>query len=191
MPGSEMIFKPAPKGFTLVELLMVTALLSVVLLAVFSTYSSGIRIWREVKDAGILDKRELYTSLEKMKRELMGHIRDFTHIEFEGSHGKLIFPAVSKEGVMHTTYYFDKSASTFFKESYRFSDSLKEKMDKEKREAFSADEVKFSYLFYDPEKETGVWMTDFEEAKEGVPEAVRLDIRIAEEELNEYIFIPR
>lgn len=186
-----MISKPARNGFTLVELIMVTALLSMVLLAIFSTYSSGIRIWREVTSAGILEKRELYTSLEKMKRELMGHARDFTHIEFEGSRDKLIFPAVSKEGILHMTYYFDKNANIFFKESYRFNDSLKEEMDKEKREAFSADGVEFSYLFYDFEKEEGGWTTDFEEAEEGVPEAVKLNIRIGEEELNEYIFIPR
>ena len=191
MPGSEMISKPRREGFTLIELLMVTAILSMVLLAIFSTYSSGIRIWRGVKEAGLLEKRELYTSLEKIKRELMGHIRDFSHIEFEGSRDKLIFPAASKEGVMHMTYYFDKNSNTFFRESYRFSDSLKEKMDRKKREAFSADGVEFSYLFYDLEKETGVWMTDFEEAKEGVPEAVKLDIRMGQEELNEYIFIPR
>ena len=170
---------------------MVTALMSMLLLAIFSAYASGIRIWRSIKESGLAQDRRFYISTEKIKSELKGCIRDFKDIEFEGDKDKLIFPSVADLTIVTTTYKFDKKKKALMKEVVKFSESLKDKMEKRTIELFGADAVKFSYLFYDKKVEAAKWDEDFKREENGIPEAVKFDITRKGKRSKIYVFIPR
>lgn len=179
------------KGFTLVEVFLAAALLSIVLLTIFSAYTSGIRIWRTVKGVRFVSERRVPLSIEKVRRELAGYVRDFEEIEFEGNGKSLSFPGISDSGIVEITYLFDKGRHAFSRKSVKFSDSLKDKMRADVAELFSARKVEFSYLYYDEEEGAGVWLSDFSEEDDGIPEAVKLDITIGKKKFSRFVFLPR
>lgn len=187
-----MIFK-RNKGFTLVEVFLVAALTSVVLLTIFSAYFSGIRIWKTIKDLKLMENRTLYTGIIKVKRGLLGYTRDFKEIAFEGENEWVSFPGVSGLEIVKVTYEFDKIHKTLLKKTLKYSNSLKDKMDEEKISLFDADDVKFYYLFYNAEakEEADNWLEAFSESSNGIPRAVRLDISIKGREFSEYVFMPQ
>jgi len=175
----------------MLELILVTALMSMVLLAIFSTYAAGIRIWRAIRDSDISGDREFFIGTEKIRMELSGYIRDFKDIEFEGKAEELTFPGISGLDIVKITYEFDKNGDALLRKAVKYSDSLKEKMDERTTRLLEAEDIEFYYLFYDPEKETAQWVSDFTEEDSGIPEAVRLDIVKDGEEFSEYVFLPR
>ncbi|MBL7069217.1 MAG: prepilin-type N-terminal cleavage/methylation domain-containing protein [Candidatus Omnitrophica bacterium] len=178
-------------GFTLVELLLATALMGMVLLAIFSSYAAGIRVWRAIKDSDISGDRRFFIGTEKIRMELSAYIRDFGDIEFEGKMEELTFPSISGLDILKITYEFDKNGDVLLKKAVKYSDSLKEKMNEEITELLEAEDVEFYYLFYDPEEDTAQWVSDFTKEDNGIPEAVRLDITKDGEEFSEYVFLPR
>ncbi len=75
-------------GFTLIEILFVMAILSIVSLAVYSSFDSGIKIWQRLnKDAPAED---LNIFLEKISDDLRNSFK-FTGIEFVGRDKSISF----------------------------------------------------------------------------------------------------
>ena len=176
----------------MVEVFLVAALLGMVLLAIFSTYNAGIRIWRSIKELKLVEDRRFFIAIEKIRKELMGYIRDFDDISFEGDDKEgLSFPSISNLDIVKVTYHFDKNRDGLLRKVVRFSDSLKDKMEERTTELFDADDVQLYYLFYDAGEETGDWITCFTEEEEGIPEAIRFDITRKGEKFSEYVFLPQ
>ena len=164
--------------------------MGMVLISIFSTYNSGIRIWRSVKTSGLLDEKRFFISFEKLKKELMGYVRDFEDIDFEGDKDKLTIPALSGLEIVEVTYRLDKKYKGLIKEEIKFSDSLKDKMNPEKTGLFEADSVSFKYLFYDEAKSAAEWVTSFSGKENGIPEAIKLEIRKGDEEIRRVVVLP-
>lgn len=179
------------RGFTLVEAFLVAASLGIVLMTIFSSYSSGIRIWRATEKLRLVEDRRFYVCIEKIKRELMGYIRDFEDVNFAGDKEELSFPSLSDLNIVQVTYLFDKNRNCLLKKVIKFSESLKERMDETTSKLFDAEDVQFSYLFYDSKDKVGSWISGFSEKENGVPEAIRIDIKRNNEQCSKYVFIPR
>jgi len=178
------------KGVTLVELFLVTALMGIVLLALFSAYTAGIRIWRSVRELDVVKNRDSYLSFEKMRRKLTGYVRNFDDIDFEGDSKKVSFPSISGTDIVKLTYTYDKKRKALVEKTTKFSDFLKDKLKEKTVEIFDARGVAFSYLFYDKIEELGIWVTSFESI-DGVPEAIKINVTRDNEKFSEYVFLPQ
>ncbi len=179
------------RGFTLVELFLVAALTGIVMLAISSSYISGIRIWRSVKELRLTEDSKIFIAMEKIKRELKGYIRDFGEIPLEGDDRELSFSSLSGLQIVKVTYYFDAGRKGLFKKVVKFSDSLKDKMKEKKTRLFDARDVRFDYFFYKGQEEEGdYWIKEFTEEKDGLPQVVRFTIKRDGEEFAEHVFIP-
>ena len=185
------MIKKNNRGFTLVEIFLVAALVGVLLLTIFSTYSAGIRIWKATEELKLTEDREFYIAVEKIKRGLMGYLRGIKDIKFNGKENELLFPSVSGTDIVEVNYYFDKGDNRFLKKVSKYSDSLKDDIKPAASRFFDAEDIRFNYLFYDTQEEVGNWVTSFTEEESGIPEAIRFDIKRNGEEFSEYVFMPQ
>lgn len=179
------------KGFTFVELFLVTAILTVVLATIFSTFAGGVRIWNASQNLRASRDHRFIISMERIRTELKGFIRDCKEITFQGDKDKVSFPAVINARIVEITYRFDKKHDALIKETVQMSDSLKEKMSPAKQELFSARGVNFSYLIFNNKINSGGWVSTFSSADEGVPRAIKMNINRNNKIISEFIFIPQ
>ena len=181
------------KGFSLVEVFLVTAILGVVLVTLGSAYAAGVKIWRTANQLELVKDRKFIISMEKMTEELSGYIRDFEDedIDFGGDEGKVSFPLFSGSHAVQITYIFDKNRKYLLKKVVKLSDSLKDRMQGNKTELFDAKSSKFQYLLYDQINNTAYWASSFSKEDTGVPTAVKMEFDRKGENAKEYIFIPQ
>lgn len=84
--------RPAARGFTLLELLIVTAILGVVVATVGACIAAGIRVWEEARVFSALESRSLL-GLEILERDLRNTFV-FYGIPFSGEDRDLSFPGL-------------------------------------------------------------------------------------------------
>ncbi|MFH1395030.1 MAG: hypothetical protein ABIH09_02615 [Candidatus Omnitrophota bacterium] len=184
------------KGFTLIEVFLAASLLGIILVTIFSTYASGVRIWKTVKQVNLIADRKFVLTKEKVKREILGYVRDFEDIKLKGDDESFSFPAVVDSDIVELTYFYDKGEDALMCKTVKYSDSLKEKMKKRESKVFDAEDVEFSYLFYDEAdgEGSGAWLASFEQEESGIPKAIKLIIEVEKqdkkEEITEIIFLP-
>ena len=128
--------------------------------------------------------------------------RNSKKILFKGDDESVSFPYLGTFAIVEVTYYYDKGEDALMRKAVIFSESLKENMDEKETKLFDARDVEFSYLYApkDPggielETETsllGGWVTSFDEEENGIPKAVKFDIKLKgeEERIEKVIFFP-
>lgn len=82
----------ASGGFTLAELLVATTIVTVVMTALFTAYSSSIRLWR-IGESNLRSYQDARTSLSIMRRELQNIVPGSVHL-MQGTSDELEFFAV-------------------------------------------------------------------------------------------------
>lgn len=179
------------------------SLTGLILFTILSAYNSGIRIWRTVRSIGFIQDRRMMLSVERMKNELSGYVRDFDKIDkdivMEGESEEMTFPYLSGENILQVTYFYDKGEDALIRKAFKFSESLKDKMDAEETLFFKADNVVFSYFYYErtfeEEGEEALeeveWQDSFSAQKDGVPDVIKVYIEKNDKEITRYIFIPQ
>ena len=75
-------------GFTLIELVLVTAILGVIGMAVYGTFSNGINIWKQVTEDSAAEDITLF--FEKISFDLRNSFK-LTGIRFKGEKTQLAF----------------------------------------------------------------------------------------------------
>ncbi|MBL7073295.1 MAG: prepilin-type N-terminal cleavage/methylation domain-containing protein [Candidatus Omnitrophica bacterium] len=192
------------KGFTLVELFLAVSLFGIIMVTIFSTYAAGIRIWRTVKSVELIENRKFILTMEKIRRELYGRIRnmDDEELQFTGDDESVSFPYLNGAQIVVVTYYYNSGKDALMRKEIKFTESLKDKMDKKITKLFDARSVKFSYLYAPSDagetedgKEASIlggWVDSFEEKDDGVPKAVKFDMKFKgkEERIEKIIFFP-
>jgi len=86
---------PGKKGFTFVEVMLVVSLVTVVGLAVYTSFSHGLRIWGRGQD--IVAEEDVFIFLEKLSLELRNSFV-FSQVAFNGETRQLMFPGVFQSG---------------------------------------------------------------------------------------------
>ena len=85
----------SPRGFSLIELVIVSSLLVLVSLAVFSVFSGGLKIYRRAQSYQG-EKADILIFLEKMERELRNTF-NYSAVNFIGDPEKISFPGIVKK----------------------------------------------------------------------------------------------
>lgn len=168
------------KGFTIIELLIVTTIFSIVSIAVYATFGSGMRVWRRAQEINI-SERKVLLRMEKLSRELRQTF-DFKDIGFSGYKDKLNFAAIIDGDIVRINYSLDASQKIIFCTVDKLADILESK---EKNETLQSkplsfisavDKLSFSYFYFDLQKNAYSWKEDWQEGS--LPLAVKLEITV-------------
>ena len=202
--------KPVEKevGFTLIELLISIAIISLIGIAVYSTFANGINIWRRANENRAYERNMRLVS-EKLARELRNSFK-FSKIAFEGTEDSIMFPGLilvkgdcdegKSEGhyeVGRIAYFYDEERGAFCKEEKTYPEVFNE-------EEIGEGEVliprlcglEFRYCYLDNATGTYKWKDNWKkEEQDSIPQAVKIRLVFEKKsgessEFTRTIFIP-
>ena len=175
------------KGFTLVELLVVTVILSIALVVLYSGFRSGLAAYTRTEE-NLADRRDGEIFLLQFEQELKSAVpyaqaKEQGNNEFVGKKDSILFPArlrhYTAKGVEENIYvvrYDFKSDSLIRTERKLKSKSLKEKEELKETLFEKLKTCRFEYLYLDSSEKfewTNEWLNN---PYVGLPRAVRLTL---------------
>ncbi|MGE5279543.1 MAG: prepilin-type N-terminal cleavage/methylation domain-containing protein [Deltaproteobacteria bacterium] len=97
-----------PRGFTMIEVLIVVALFSVIGVSLFQCFATGLKVWKAATQPNFSYRRAVLC-LERLGRELRQQ-RTYPNTTWTGRDDALTFASVIHNRVYNITYAFDKDA---------------------------------------------------------------------------------
>gem|GEM_PF-2571703 len=171
-------------GFTLLELLVVVAILAGVVAAIGACLSAGIRAWEAAESCGAIEG-ELAVALDVLERDVANAVK-FYDTPFQGSERAMAIPSTgvfsagggelqpSRPGTVK--YWFDPQKRLLYRRAWRYPLSEPEG-DQDAEALFAgASDVSFSYCGTAP---GGQWFGQWIDPT-NLPAAVRVTIRLGE-----------
>ena len=182
-------------GFTLIELILVTAMLGVIGLALFGTFANGIHIWEKVTQESVAEDISLF--FEKISYDLRNSFK-MTGMKFRGGKNKVSFPAnikmrgdeSIKNSIGQVTYYFDRRKHILNRREATYSEVYRHKPGSKRILAEGLSSLSFTYFIYDANKKKYSWVTSWQERDEPfgivvedhLPLIIRIEVGIPTEQ---------
>ncbi len=163
------------RAFTLIELLIVSVLMSVVSLALYATFNSGIKIWQRISQTVIDEDASIF--LSKFRRDLSNGVR-FAGIDFSGDSQQIRLPAL--------IYSPQLALRTVGEVIYAYKDGEISRKERDFSHIYGQQEgfyesvlkdleyCKFTYYSYDREAKEYFW--EEEPAEGSLPLAVKIEL---------------
>ncbi|MCM8796060.1 MAG: prepilin-type N-terminal cleavage/methylation domain-containing protein [Candidatus Omnitrophica bacterium] len=165
-------------AFTLIEMLIVSAILSVVGLAIYATLNNGIKIWQKVNTP--LPEEDLNIFFDRFSLELRNSFK-FTGINFSGTKEMLEFPTLvnslrlQKRTVGKVIYIYEPQNQILNRYQLDFAGVYMGETNLTFRQSLrNIKSLRFQYYFYDKDKKEYLWQDEW--LKEDLPLAVRLEL---------------
>ena len=166
-------------GFTLIEMLIVTAILSVVALAVFATLNNGIKIWQKVNRQ--LPEEDLNIFFDKFAHDVKNTFK-FTGIIFSGTIEKVEFPTLvnslrlQKRTVGKLIYAYEPETRILNRYQVDFAGVYSGESKASPQQTLkNVRALKFQYYLYNEQNKVYLWQDEYG-YKEGLPLAVRVEL---------------
>jgi len=182
---------PYRSGFTLIELMLVSALLGVIGVGVYGTFSSGINIWKTVTQESINEDISIF--FEKISYDLRNTFK-YTGMRFRGDRMEVSFPAPLKSferdqfinSIGAVTYAFDHRKRAITKRDQTYSQFYQKKAGDQRILVEDISSLSFRYYVYEPDKKKYSWVTSWQEddqtlgrqVEENVPLIVRIEVDV-------------
>jgi len=186
---------PLSYGFTFIEIIIVIGMLSVISLAVYSNFSSGIRIWQRVNTHN--PEEDLNIFFDRFRLDLKNSFK-FTGHKFLGTQEMLEFttlvesPALNKKTVGRALYLYKADTGIVERRLKDFSQIYGEEEGAARQLARDIKALKFQYYAYDKENKRYLWLDKWSDA--ALPLAVRVELELKDEtdanKFNETVSIP-
>lgn len=198
-------------SFTLIELLVAVSIFSVVAIALYSTFSAGVSVWRRSEEGLAIyqDVRILLDDMEKeLKRAVLyGDESEEPMLAFEGASSEISFPTIANAATGDGTAYREiaKVSYRFSKEGaalMRVSSTVRQGFDDDSgtketvRQGVAAFAVSYAYDSGD-EDEPYVWKDEWKNDEGELPRGVRIMISLGDPvsgdvraEFVKYVLIP-
>lgn len=165
------------QGFTLVELLLVAAMLGAVGLTIVATFAGGLKIFNRM-ESYTAAKADVLLALEKMERDLRNTF-PLKGMDFVGDAKRMTFPAVRKDltgkaqaqgALGSVSYYRDDSGDerVLSREEKIYVRAVKKESSGHGDIAALTpiEDIRFQYFSYDPEAEAYSWVNAWDKSKE-------------------------
>ena len=174
-----MLYIRKNKGFTLIEILVVIGMLSVIALAIYATFSNGVRIWQRLNVE--MPEEDLNIFIDRFARDARNGLL-FTGVDFIGTEDRVEMPTLVNDAVSgdrtigKAIYRYDSGEKSLKREERDFSQVYK---GQDGRVTFWLDDVtsvRFTYYFYSETEEKYYWKEKWQQ--EGLPLAVRLELEL-------------
>ena len=169
------------------ELILVSVILSVVGMAVYTAFSNGIRLWKRVnQESPQKDASMFFAKISYDLRSLVRH----SAVSFSGKPDSISFAAFVVSGTEEDTkknlgmvsYYFEKKKDAVAREQSNYSQLYLSERGSVRWLLRGVDSLTFRYYCYDPENEEYIWLDawDADEAPPGmkVDEALPLSVMV-------------
>ena len=169
------------RGFTLIELCLVSLIASVIGLAVYFTFSNGMRIWQKANQKVV--EEDLSIFFDRFALDARNCLK-FSGLGFLGAKERLeiVSRVVSRGGfepapaIGLVAYFYEPRSKALFREENDLSRIFEGKQGTVKGILENLNSLKFGYYFYDKEKKEYVWLE--EATLEGLPLAVRIEFEL-------------
>ncbi len=170
-------------GFSLLELLIVTALIPVLSMAVFANFNSGVKLWQAIQ--ANLAEEDVLIFYQKAGEDFTNAIR-WGEIDVDGSGSSFTFvtridaPAAlgGGNGIGVVRYFFDPSARAIEKETKNFNQIFKKQPGTGRVALSNVDGCRFEYLFENTDFQKFEWIQEWRRPRE-LPLAVRATFHVA------------
>jgi prepilin-type N-terminal cleavage/methylation domain-containing protein len=166
-------------GFSLIELLLVTAMLGIVSLAIFSTFNNGFKIWQKINKS--LVEEDLGIFFDKFAQDLSNCLKN-SSIPFTGDQHKLVIPTLVSSSrlksrtVGQATYSYDRQSGWLTRQANDFSQCYSHQEDNPIALLKDIEFLKFEYYYFDLQKQEHIWKEEWQEM--GFPLAVRVSLKL-------------
>ncbi len=153
------------KGLTLIEMLLAVSLLSVLSVAIYQSFSNGIKVWDRAREFVVEEDISIF--FDKLESDL-NNIVKFSQIVFKGEEKELEFCSVVRtpqdphfkdsEGVFidqigKVQYFYDRLKKGIYRRQSNYSESLYEKVKIDGRLMISqVEDLEIKYHFSSSEK---------------------------------------
>jgi prepilin-type N-terminal cleavage/methylation domain-containing protein len=181
------------RAFTLVELLISVAIFSVISIAIYSTFSSGLKVLRKAKTMDFT-RQKILLKEERFARELRESLPCRKQL-FSGKAAKVSFSGTQNYAPCRISYYFDQSTQSIVREVDKLGDILAAGSDlsaqpNPQSSVFlsKVEDARFSYLFLDLKKNDYLWIEEWKQ--EYLPIAVKLTILNQGVDYETTVFLP-
>lgn len=155
-------------GFTLIELVLVTAILAVIGMAVYGTFSNGINIWKKVTEDSVVEDVNLF--FEKISVELRNSFK-LTGIRFKGERTRISFPSrikySGKDGIENSigqiSYSLDKKKKVLERIEKNYSEVYLKRAGSLRILSENIKSLQFQYYIYDEHYKKYSWVSRWQE----------------------------
>ena len=161
------------RGFTLVELMIAAAIMSIIGLVIVSTFAGGLNVYYRMRSYSTV-KADVLLALEKMERDIR-NTSAFTGIDFIGTSRSITFPALIRSygaagaprmSVGSVSYFIDDRLNKreLAREEKDYSaSSMREEGAKRAVVGIAAiEEINFEYYTYDPLSNSYSWKASWD-----------------------------
>ncbi|MBP7216784.1 MAG: type II secretion system protein [Candidatus Omnitrophica bacterium] len=163
------------RALTLIELLLVVALVAIIGIALFSTLRNGIDIWRRFLQP--LPQQDLVLAFDRFSQDIKNAVA-FSSLPFTGDRQQVNIatvvrnPLLKVQGVGQVSYIFDDAHGALLREEKDFSHLYSRGQGIVRPVASGLSMVRFEYYFYDAARKEFVWLNQWNQGK--LPLAVRM-----------------
>ncbi len=172
-------------GFSLIELLLVLTLAPIVFFAVYSNFSTGVRLWQRLKTPVVTEDLVIFN--QKSRADLSRILR-YQAIPFLGTSQELeMASAISADedlggdrAIGQVRYFYDDNANSLFREIRNYSQVFNDQPGLIQLLIKDVTDLEWSYFSYDKLSNGFVWTEEFRpDSPEVTPAAVRLSFHHA------------
>ena len=190
------------QGFTLIEFLVVASILGMVAVAIFSTFATGLNVYKKAQSyAGT--QTDVLLALEKMEKDLR-NIFDSSGIDFLGDTKKIAFAGLvktfdtagnQKVSLGKISYYLDDEKGTLVKEEQDYSHAVSgiEGGENNFKVLAFIEDINFNYYYFNSETEKQDRKSS-RGADNGIPTKVKIEITFTHDnktvKMDRTVFIP-
>ncbi len=185
-------------AFTLIEMLVVMAMLSVVSLAVYVTFSNSLKIWQKANQE--IPAQDIGIFFEKLTSDLRNTLR-ISGMVFAGTNEEVEFATLvnqrlqdpvmdsgrsdgqskgeAKEAIVtvgRVRYRFDQSKAEMARQRMGYSDIHSSRQVAKDVMLQNVESLAFRYYTFDKEKQEYLWQDEW--AGDGLPLAVRIELEL-------------
>lgn len=166
-------------GFTLIEVLVVTVILAVISLAIFSTFSNGIKIYTRINSQDTLADAVIFC--DRFGQDLRNSM-NFTRINFIGNTEDLEFasllnsPRMKVRSVGPVRYAWDSSAEKIRRFTGDYSGVYNQEELSSRQSLDKVKSCQFRYYYFDNQTDSFIWAGEWK--KDGLPAAVRMELEL-------------
>lgn len=177
-------YQKRKSGFTLIEVLLVTAIMSVLMLALYQALSNGLRVWEKSREFSI--EEDLMIVFDKFSMDLRNSF-DFSLFDFKGKSNNIIFSTIvhvpmglkeSEHVIIYTdqigrvTYGFDLSNKAVYRQQANYGQSVEGDFGKKVFLAKPVNRISFRYF-----KRSKKGLVVRRLGKDQLPDAIEISIK--------------
>lgn len=171
------------RGFTFIELLVVVSVIFILSLAIYATFSNGIKVWQRINQP--LQQDDLYLFLDRFYLDLRNTF-NFGGFKFLGREDNLEFAVIvdnpsSEMGgrtVGEVIYSYNEQEEEFRRIEKDFSQAYVDSEGRVWKTIKNIKSLKLQYYFYDKIKNEYLWSNEW--LKEDFPLAVRVELELGD-----------